>query len=231
MEKQQVYRGIAFGLFLFLGLYGCRKEAKAPIGIYITAIMPHTGEAVAGIRWKIVETKQDKPTGWELHGVTGGSGEQRIEFYPKRNNACYYDIYFDYKYMNVPDGDYEIVDGPHFDQVVREYMTIENTYNIRVLPYTQMHYVIDNVNCFDENDKMRYKSFNYDRSPNTTLNFLDYSPTPFTGCDVYHDHINNHVLAGHQVYQVEVTRNGIVNTYIDTFNVLPNVMNEVHILY
>jgi hypothetical protein len=230
MKKQSFYRGIAFGLFLFLSLTGCKKEAKAPIGIHIKAKMPHTGEAIAGIRWRIEETKKDEPTGWELHGVTDGSGEQMIEFNPKRNSACYYTIYFNYNYMNVPDGDYEIVRGPHFDPVVRQYMTLENTYDIRILPYTQYHFVIDNVNCVDENDQMRFKAYNYDESPNSSFSYLDYS-SPFTGCGVFHEYTNNHVLAGHQVYQIEVTRNGIVNTYIDTFNVLPNTMNEVHILY
>jgi hypothetical protein len=78
---------------------------------------------------------------------------------------------------------------------------------------------------------MRFKAYNFDENPQ--LNFDVGFPwgNYFEGCDVSIDHTSNHVLVGHQVYQIEVTRNGAVTTYIDTFNLLPNTMNEVFIEY
>lgn len=53
----------------------------------------------------------------------------------------------------------------------------------------------------------------------------------FIGCGLIIEHTKNNVLSGRKVYQIEVTRNNVVTTYIDTFFLQPGIMNEVFLEY
>jgi hypothetical protein len=244
MVFQKNHRSIIWmtGLLLMaLSFPSCKKlKTKDPIVFSITAVMPHDGSPVAGVKYKIVEYKyktkfgkvvgDQTPTGWELTGFTDSQGKASGSFKGVLKTNYSYTIYFDYNGLVLPSGITEFaVKGPEYD-ILNRSSPEDNNYEVRVLPFTSMHFKVENVNCFDGNDKMRFKARNIDENPYDGFEQAPYG-LYFNGCGSHTDYMNNHILAGHQVYQIEVTRNGITSTDIDTFNLLPNTVNEVFIEY
>jgi hypothetical protein len=163
-------------LLMALSFNGCKKlKTKDPIVYTITAVMPHDGSPVPGVKYRIVEYKyktkfgkvfgEPTPTGWELTGVTDNLGKASGSFKGVLKTNYSYTIYFDYSGMVLPAGitDY-VVKGPEYDILSRS-APEDNKYIMRVLPYASMHFKIENINCFDENDKMRFKARNIDENP------------------------------------------------------------------
>ena len=104
-------------------------------------------------------------------------------------------------------------------------------FEVRALPHCGMQFKIENVNCFDSNDKMRFKTFNSDEFPNQSFQYIPVWGNYFNGCGLLFDGTFDDRLSGRILYQIEVTRNNQVTTYIDTFFLQPGVMNEVFIEY
>ncbi len=219
-------------------LFSCKKEAKDPVYVSMRAVQAHSDTPVEGIKWTIQEFKGTgaivswnvEPTDFKLTGQTDANGISIIELHPKKDKDYSYSISFDYTTMKVPSGDYSIVFGPTtFANLVRE---SPNHYEIRILPKmdVQVHY--KNMNCFDANDSFKHISLNLDESPNMTLqdlNNLGLSLNNFNqGCADYWG--GGTMLAGRIVYKWEATRNGVVDTGIDTFYVSPGVNDliEMH---
>jgi hypothetical protein len=221
---------------------GCNKlKTKDHMIFDITAVMPHANTSIAGVRYKVVEYKyksrfgkmngKPTPTGWELNGITDNYGKASGNFKGELKTNYSYTIYFDYTAMQLP---VEITDysvkGPAYDLLERG-SPQSNSYSIRVIPLCNAHFKIENVNCSSNTDSMRYKVYNYDEEPNQSFEYIPWSDY-FIGCGVQADYTpTDKVLGGHQVYQIQVSRNGITNTYIDTFNLLPNQMNNVFLEY
>ena len=133
--------------------------------------------------------------------------------------------------MNVPSGDYSIVSGPSsFAHVTRQG---PNNYEIRILPKMEVYFHYKNVNCFDGTDKLKFKSFNYDERPNTRQ--VDVDGWPWNESSLNNGCADNNVsgttLAGHYIYFWEATRNGIVDTGIDTFYVSPDGNNLIEMFW
>jgi len=168
-------------------------------------------------------------TDFKLEGVTDASGWAKIDFFPKKNLDYMYRIDFDYSNIQFANysGSYSLINAPSFDLITRQN---QEDYTIRSLPLCGMQFKIENVNCFDANDKMRYKVYHLEEEPNQQFQYIPYS-NYFNGCGQSIDYTNNNVLSGHQVYQIEVTRNNVVTTYIDTFFLQPGITNEVFLEY
>jgi hypothetical protein len=220
---------------------GCNKlKTKDPMIFNITALMPYNNTPVAGVRYRIVESKyktrfgkmvgQPTPTGWELEGVTDSQGKASGNFKGVLKVNYSYTIYFDYTAMELPAGinDYK-VDGPEY-AILQRSSPESNSYDVRILPYTSFHFKVENVNCFDANDQMRFKVYNFDEQPTQSFEYIPWG-NYFNGCGLHVDYIGDHLVTGRQVYQIEVIRNGNTNTYIDTFNLFPNQMNDVFLEY
>ncbi len=229
------YKIIGYSCLCVLFLFSCKKEAKEPIQITMHAILAHNNQAVQGIKWHISESKgggigsNQEVTDWELNGETDANGISVIEFYPLKNKKYYYDISFDYSSMDVPGGEYSVVHGPtSFARLIREN---SNDYEIRILPKmdVQVHY--KNVNCYDANDDFRYKVANVDESIYHNFNSQPWSdPQVLEGC-VDYPNGGGQRLAGHYVYVWEATRNGIIETGIDTFYVSPDGNNLIEMFW
>lgn len=234
---------IVFTIIIALTLFGCKKlKTKDPIVFNIYAEMPNTHTPISGLKYRIVEYKEkDKlfglgglseleETGWEKTGSTGSDGKASGSFKGVLKSNYSYKIFFEFDEMQLPNGitNYEVF-GASFDVLSRS-LPDDNNYTFRILPYTSMHFKVENINCFDANDKIQYKIYNYDESPNLSFETIPWG-NPFFGCGVQVENTFDNVLAGHKVCLMEITKNNIVTTKIDTFNLLPNTMNEVILSY
>jgi len=232
------YKIIIYTILCTLVLFSCKKEAKEPIGARIYAVMAHNGQPISGIKWKVVEFEAKfsgdiKSTDWEKNGETDGAGLALIEFHPKKNMDFIYDVFFDYSSMSVPTGDYVIIPNLSFDRLVREYMTAENTYEIRILPKMDVQIHFKNVNCYDSQDSFKFKYYNVDEFPYYSQGQINSIPwfdgSAYSGC--LEMNWNGSYLAGHYVFFWEATRNGILETGIDTFYVSPDGNNLIEMFW
>lgn len=225
--------------FIFLSIFSCKKlDKKNPIEFTIQAHIPYSGEPISGVKYTIKEYRAKKGGGigeieytdFELEGTTNSNGIAEISFFPKKNLDYMYRIYFDYSSIQFESysGSYSLINAPSYDIMTRK---DQRDYEIRALPHCGAHYRIENVNCFDANDKMRYKVYHLEETPNETFETIYTWSNYFDGCGVLGEYINNSSLSGHQIYQIEVTRNNQITTYIDTFFLQPGIMNEVFIEY
>ena len=160
--------------------------------------------------------------------VTDANGVAKISFFPKKNLDYMYRIYFDYSNIHFASysGNYSLINAPGYDLINRN---DQRDYEIRALPHCSVHFKIENVNCFDSNDKMRFKTFNLDESPNQSFEHIPVWGNYFNGCGQLFDGTFDNRLTGRILYQIEVTRNNVVTTYIDTFFLQPEIMNDVFI--
>ena len=229
---------IVFGILV--SVLSCKKlDKKHPIEFTIQAHIPYSGEPISGVKYTITEYRAKKwgkigeieYTDFKLEGVTNTMGIAEISFFPKKNKDYMYRIDFDYSNIQFQNysGSYSLINAPNYDLITRQ--DYQEDYEIRALPHCEAHYKIENVNCFDVNDKMRYKVYHLEESPNETFETIYTWSSYFEGCGLFGEYINNSALSGHQVYQIEVTRNAQVTTYIDTFFLQPGITNEVFIEY
>lgn len=229
-------------LFVLSGIlvFSCKKlDKKHPIEFTIQAHIPYSGEPISGIKYTIREYRSKKElisfgeiehTDFILEGTTDANGNASVSFAPKKNMKYHYDITFDYSSLHFASysGSYSLIKAPNYVPLSRN---DQQDFEIRALPLCGAHFKIENINCFDGNDKMRFKMFNCDEFTNQSFQYITVWSNDFNGCGLFGEAINNNVLSGHQIYQIEVTRNNIVTTYIDTFFLQPEIVNDVFIEY
>lgn len=228
-----------FHCLLLLSVFSCKKlDKKNPIEFKIKAHIPYSGEPISGVKYTIREYRSKKElilsdieyTNFKLEGYTNANGEAVISFPPKKNMNYRYDITFDYSEIQFANysGSYSLIRVPTYVPLSRN---DQQDFEIRALPHCSVHFKVENVNCFDGNDKMRFKTFNLDEFPNQSFQYITVWGDYFDGCGIFGDAIFEDRLSGRKLYQIEVTRNGQVTTYIDTFFLQPGVMNDVFLEY
>jgi hypothetical protein len=224
---------------LFLSCH--KSNNKEPIIFNIVATIPYDGTPIPGIKYKIVEYKnkssifstaiKTEATGWEMTGETNAQGMASGSFDGVFKSNYNYSIYFDYSSMKLPLSlsDVSII-GPTFDKLNRS-APIDNVYNFRVLPYTTVKRKFTNTNCFDGNDKMRFKKIYMDESTQQSFDYENFG-NYYVGCGIVGGTDTPFkTLCGRLVRQIEITKNNVTTTYIDTALFLPNVVNEDYIEY
>jgi len=221
-KKITLMKNLLYIIALILLLISCKKEeTKSIMVVNINAINPVTNTPFKGVKYQILEVEtigkglfyttytEEKKT---IHtGETNANGKVNIEFEIFKTKFDY-EIQFDFEHMDVPEGDYELNKGGHFSIL---YKNEDNNFDFELLPYFSYIKNIQNIDCFDENDKMRMRQkYIYTGSGNWTKwgeTYNDYSH----GC------VNkSYPLQKPQdlyIYEIETTKNGIVTTYIDTF--------------
>ncbi|MNU69207.1 hypothetical protein D3C71_585900 [compost metagenome] len=225
--------------FLLVSVFSCKKlDKKNPIEFTIKAHIPYSAEPISGVKYMIKEYRSKKGGGigeieytdFELEGTTNANGFAEIAFFPKKKLDYMYRIYFDYSNIQFESysGAYSLINAPSYDIMTRN---DQRDYEIRALPHCSVHIKVENVNCFDANDKMRFKTYNCDEFPNKTFETIYVWGDYFNGCGLFFDGTFDDALSGRKIYQIEVTRNGQVTTDIDTFFLQPGIMNEVFIEY
>lgn len=230
-----VHRKIISALGLLLLLSACKKNIAT---VQISVTMAHTNTPIGGSMYRLVELKSKgiggfdiEETGYGVSGIVGPDGKASFSLKTKASNG--YDMYFDHSTMNVPSGDYEIVQGPTgFAGNINE--NGENVYEIRILPKMAVQFNFKNENCSGSTDTFRYKSFNIDEEPHLNQNQIDSRPwlegSSLNGCV---DFVGPFAirLAGHYVFYWEASRNGILDTGIDTFYVSPDGNNVIEMFW
>lgn len=237
--QKHIHRAVII-LSLLVSLSSCKRlDKKNPIEFTIQAHIPYSNEPIAGVKYTISEYRSKKfskklgeieYTDFKLEGVTDASGWAKISYFPKKNLDYMYRIDFDYSNIQFASysGSYSLINAPSYDLVTRDN---QEDYEIRALPLCNIHFKIENMNCFDANDKMRFKTFNMDEFPNQSFQYINVWSNDFTDCAVNLENTSNDMLSGRKLYQIEVTRNGQVTTYIDTFFLQPGITNEVFLEY
>lgn len=239
MHYQKYIHRILITLGLFLLVFSCKKLDKDnPIEFKIKAHIPYSDEPISGVKYTIREYRSKKElilsdieyTDFILEGVTDANGNANISFAPKKNMKYHYDITFDYSNLQFASysGSYSLIKVPNYVPLSRN---DQPDFEIRALPKCGMHFKVENANCLDQNDKMRFKTFNCDEFPSKTFETIYVWGDYFNGCGSFVDYTNNDILSGHHIYQIEVTRNNVVTTYIDTFFLQPEIVNEVFLEY
>jgi hypothetical protein len=239
MRNKNYVGGIAILFLLFFTFFSCKKLDKDnPIEFTIKAHIPYSDEPISGVKYTIREYKSKNSfklgdyeyTDFNLTGVTDAHGNATISFAPRKSMKYQYDITFDYSGMQFANysGSYSLINAPSYEPLPRH---DHHDYEIRALPLCGAHFKIENVNCFDGNDKMRFKTFNCDEFPNQSFQYITVWSNYFNGCGLFGEVTNNNVLSGRQLYEIEVTRNNQVTTYIDTFFLQSGIINEVFIEY
>ena len=240
MHYEKHISRIIIVLGLLTSFSSCKKlDKENPIEFKIKAHIPYSDEPISGVKYTIREYKSKKEfislgeieyTDFILEGTTDANGNAAISFAPKKNMKYRYDITFDYSSLHFASysGNYSLIKAPNYVPLSRNG---QQDFEIRALPKCSMHFKVENVNCLDGNDKMRFKTFNYDEFPSKSFETIYVWGDYFNGCGSFVDYTNNDVLSGHQIYQIEVTRNNIVTTHIDTFFLQPGITNDVFIEY
>ena len=145
-------------------------------------------------------------------GKTDINGKAYYKFDVNKNHRNY-TITFDYSKMFVPENDYDFSSARDNEIITRGTV---NKFDFEILPYFSFIQNIQNIQCFDSSDKMRFRQkFVYTGSGNWS--FWDTIPQEvyFWGCT---NETNSYFKPQDKyIYEVETTKNGIVNSFIDTF--------------
>ena len=207
-------------LFLvMLFLFSCAKEGK---NIYIEGrvINPVTGEGIPNIKMEL----------WKDNADIGGSGlnskivrevmsDDEGYFVLKHNGSLFnaYSVRPTYELDNTNGIGYhrvgwrDVSTGNLVSQfslpvTKKKYQNV----NLEFVPYANVKYDFNNINCFDSNDKLEvYRDNDY----NT------YLPGAWThnGCVNYQGSYGAKKPMGYYYVHWDVTRNGILESFSDTF--------------
>jgi len=213
-------KNLLYSTILILLIISCKKEEeKSTMVINVNAINPVTNTPFKGVKYQIkeVESTSNGVSGINedktiiLNGETNANGKVNVEFEIFKNKFDY-EIQFDFEHMDVPEGDYELVKGGHFSNL---YKNEGNNFDFELVPYCSFTEHVLNLNCYDANDKMRIR-FKFLFTGSGNWSFWGTDEINYThGCA---DITKNHYEPQDKyIYEVETTKNGIVNSFIDTF--------------
>lgn len=194
---------------------GCKKH-KNLTTVNFHLYNPVTNEPYAGVKVKVL---QDKQTGGGLNigattetiweGVTDANGKASHSFKAKNGANFFYWQYVDQNFTQNPN--YEFL-------ILPEFLPLEKNEVNEVVYKTvkKVNFVtwIKNTNCFNQNDKFRYK-----RTSIVDDFFWSYwtpSNNYFEGCFELMSNTHTHTQDIWDI-EMEVTKNGVTSIVRDTF--------------
>jgi hypothetical protein len=202
-----------FSLFMFTN---CKKKSNKDTVVTWKMINPVTGEPYVGIpvsvfrsktKFQIVaiNKKVDNVIIWE--GVTDANGEASCRFKAIINDK--YDYLATTPTFSSPKYFYK---QPAIGSLKKN--------QVNELVYEGVGYGIylskrKNINCFDSNDKMRFRVKTLDNSNWSLWNWG--GGTYLYGCVNTEYTLTEQTPYNIYIYEVEATKNNITTTYIDTF--------------
>ena len=215
---------------LLVVVSACKKEFKTNTIVNFHVYNPISGEGLAGVPVRVIE--QEDVSGafqvsseykstviWE--GITDQNGRASYTFNAKKKDKFTYWQSADIGYITA--NNRKLLKQAEFQEEKKNAVN-ENEYTYTV-PATYV-LLIKNVNCLSQNDRFRYR---VDWLYNTGLvGWSNWSLDQF-GC---YESLN--VTTGfndYLIYEYEVERNGITNTYLDTFYINPNSVDTLKIFY
>lgn len=224
---------IALSLFFFLG---CKKNDVLLFKVAVQCEIPYDHTPIPGVKFKVVEYSSggdqlfgpSEPTGFEMQGITGENGRAVVAFTKRRKETKnrYYQCFFDYSSVESPYPDYSLINTPQFIDV---FANEPKEIYLRLLPKMDINYKIENVNCTGPSDSMRIILRNINEQDYYYDFINNYWSPYFIGCYSEIDNFNS--TSGRYVFKIQVTRNGVLNEYMDTILVAPGVNNNLFINY
>jgi len=208
---------------LLLLISSCNKtKIDTPTIVDLSVINPVTKTGYENVLFSIFETKSSVLGSDKTTMIYSGKTDANGKAYYKIDLHKYYRSYtitFDYSKMFVPENDYDFSYARDNEWIIRGNV---NNFNFEILPYFSYIKNIKNINCFDANDKMRFREkqlFSLGTPEWSLWGTLDQSS--FHGCTN-----ESHLFSRPQdiyIYEVESIKNGIISTYIDTFKAENNL--------
>ena len=236
-------RLICGGFLLLFLLSACRKEENQETVVHIRCVMPHNDQPIQGCRVTITEGKMksqglnvDFETIQQFSGITDANGVATIKFHYKKKNKFQYALSYDYSAIVPPNGltnlDIKLPSTSSGWSTYLDKKQFEYYFTFNVLGLCGVHAKFVNVNCFDETDEMKYDFYNLSLHQSESISGP--GAATYAGCGVLLDATTptiNQVKTGKVVYKLFITRNNQTHIEYDTFNLQPNMMNEVFIEY
>ena len=223
-------------LAIIVLLSSCKKmRSKDTLTVDVTCVNPVDGSAFPGVVYTIYEVKDKFSVGLNTNqkkeliytGETDINGKAYYEFDAIKNSKFSYEIYFDYSEMDVPDGEYYLNKTRDFDYLKKNEA---NVYHFDILPMGKYVQHIKNINCQGPNDKMRFRvKYPFTGSGNWSSWGTSDNDYLF-GC---YNSISEVVTepSDYRIYEVEVTRNNVITTFIDTFYIDPTFTDTLKLYY
>ena len=224
-------------LTITLLLIGCKKlRSKDTLTVDITVENPIDHTPFPGVIYSIYEVKDLFSVGLSSNqkkeliytGETDANGKAYYEFDAIKNAKFNYEIYFDYSEMDVPEGEYYLNKTRDFDYLKKNE---DNVYKFDVLPYSESYTHVKNIDCQNFNDKMRYRlKYLYTGSGNWTKWQSPYAEDFFYGCYENQYAINKNPT-DKVIYEMQIIKNGVTTTVVDTFYRAPNTLTVFELFY
>lgn len=219
--KTQKFIKLLFVSCLIISL-GCKKH-KNLTTVNFHLYNPVTNEPYAGVKVKVL---QDKQTGGGLNigattetiweGVTDANGKASHSFKAKNGANFFYWQYVDQNFTQNPN--YEFLILPEFLPLNKNEVNEVVYKTVKKVNFVTW---IKNVDCFDQNDKMRYRRKDIaDIFDNWTywipiVGAPSYPNGFYEGC-FEHTHTYAHTQKIWDI-EMEVTKNGVTSIVRDTF--------------
>lgn len=228
MKTQKLIK-LLYASTLILLLFSCKKYYKEDTVVNFHLFNPVTNEGFSNVTVKIIEQKDiTKPFQltneyetiviWE--GKTDSNGKASYSFKGRKNGKYTYWTSVDESFMVGK----EIITQPEYKPLTM-LSTNDLTYKVVV---DNINVVIwwKNTNCFDTNDKCRFRERDIlksevwsDWKPSITSFF----PNGYIeGCYEYHSSSVGQLPQNITEVEYEVTRNGITTTFKDTLYLIGN---------
>lgn len=219
--KKVIVIKLLFISFLFLVISSCKKYSKELTTINFHVYNPVSGGGLSGVHVSIVEqedvtkafqveSKYETKVIWE--GVTDSDGKASYSFNAMKKDKFTYWQNADVNYIQA--NNRKLLKQPDFQEKSKNVVN-NNEYTFTVPASFVGHY--KNVNCLNSNDRFRFR---FSKKYNST-SFGCYELT-YNYNGAYEDYL---------IYEYEVERNGILNTYLDTFYINPNFVDTLKIYY
>ena len=208
---------IYFVLVFFLSSLFTSCGKKKTVVIKFTDVV--TGEGIPNITFDVNKTKAcigydcDFKT-IESGLVTDENGMATVT-YRERNSGNYVIAFGEasqYGYYTLGNSN-SLVD--HDESEIKE---------IKLLPSCELKTSYNNVNCFDDNDKIELLYYNYQGIVSNT-------PYKIEGCDGQTQNNYSQTRAGEWTINYTVTRNGVTESFSESFYLVPFQENEIVINY
>src|SRR5690606_31157824 len=144
----------------------CKKYSEETMVLEVDAKNPVTGVPISGVKFQIYEIKfwgggineQKEESSLYYEGVTDSNGFARFEYNPMIKHGkkgVNYFLYFYYSDNNITAGNYQKLLGP--DWLPLTFYDNYRKIDIHIVPVVNNIFHLKNVNCFDSNDKMKYR--------------------------------------------------------------------------
>lgn len=220
---------LCVGMMLFS--LGCKKKSKELTTVNFHVYNPVSGGGLSGVHVSIVEqedvtkafqveSKYETKVIWE--GVTDADGKASYSFNAMKKDKFTYWQSADVNYIQ--GNNRKLLKQPDFQEESKNVVN-NNEYTFTVPASFVGHY--KNVNCLNNNDRFRFRfSKKYN---STSFGWSNWSQDQFGCYELTYNYSG--AYEDYLIYEYEVERNGILNTYLDTFYINPNFVDTLKIYY